>query len=265
MPIGLYPEIRQEADMVIRAAIDANVQLSRSANRYLRIPRDETLWNRFSLEAAALIRALPNGATALDLGGGRRCAYADAVQPPGRVRLIAVDISPEELAANTHVEETFTADVAAGLPLPDASADLILSRTLLEHVDGVPAAIGHMARVLRPGGAALHLVPCRYSLFGTAARLLPFGPLLHLTHAVMPQTRRVIEFPVLYDHCWPQALEREFRAAGFTRVETWVTWAQTGYFEAIFPLRLLAAAYEQVVRLLHIRKLAAYTVVRAVR
>jgi len=68
--------------MVIRAAIDANVQLSRSANRYLRIPRDETLWNRFSLEAAALIRALPNGATALDLGGGRRCAYANAVQPP---------------------------------------------------------------------------------------------------------------------------------------------------------------------------------------
>ena len=31
MPIGSYPKIRQEADMVIRAAIDANVQLSRSA------------------------------------------------------------------------------------------------------------------------------------------------------------------------------------------------------------------------------------------
>jgi hypothetical protein len=89
MPIRLYPEIRQEADMVIRAAIDATVQLSRSADRYLRIPSDETLWNRFSLEAPALIRALPNGATALDLGGGRRCAYADAVQSPGRVGLIA--------------------------------------------------------------------------------------------------------------------------------------------------------------------------------
>jgi hypothetical protein len=38
MPIGRYPEIRQEADMVVRAAIDANAQLSRSANHYLRIP-----------------------------------------------------------------------------------------------------------------------------------------------------------------------------------------------------------------------------------
>ena len=80
-----------------------------------------------------------------------------------------------ELAANGDVAETPAADVAAALPLPDASADLILSRALLEHVHGVPAAIGHMARVLQPGGVALHLVPCRYSLFGMAARLLPFG------------------------------------------------------------------------------------------
>ena len=74
------------------------------------------------------------------MGGGRHCAYAQAVQPPGRVRLIAVDISAEELAANTDVTETCIADVAADIPLPDASADLILSCTLLEHVEGVAAA-----------------------------------------------------------------------------------------------------------------------------
>jgi predicted RNA methylase len=65
---------------------------------------------------------LPEGAAVLDLGGGRRCRYADAVAPPGRVRLIAVDIAPEELAANTDVAETCVAEVAAGLPLPDARA-----------------------------------------------------------------------------------------------------------------------------------------------
>ncbi len=212
-----------------------------------------------------MLRGLPDGAVVLDLGGGRRFVYRGSVAPPGRLRVIAVDISPAELALNSDVAETLAADVATGLPLPDESADLILSRALLEHVDGVPAVIGHMARVLKPGGVTLHMVPCRYSLFGMAARLLPFEPLLRLTHAVMPHTRGHVEFPVVYDHCWPQALEREFRCAGFREVQCEVTWACHGYFEAVFPLFLLHAAWEQAARRLRARRLAAYTVVRAVR
>jgi ubiquinone/menaquinone biosynthesis C-methylase UbiE len=251
--------------MVIRAAIDSNVRLSRATSRRLGFVAVDPIGSHFKYEAEKLIRALPDGATVLDLGGGRRCDYADAVRPPGRVRLVAVDISPEELAANTDVTETCIADVAAEIPLPDASADLILSYTLLEHVDGVSSAVRNMARVLRPGGVAMHFVPCRYSVFGTAARLLPFGPLLRLTHAVRPETKGVVEFPIVYDRCWPQALEREFRDAGFTQVETWVTWTQTDYFAAVFPLYMLVAAYEHIVRLLRLRKLGSYTVVRAVR
>jgi hypothetical protein len=129
----------------------------------------------------------------------------------------------------------------------------------------VPAAIGHMARALKPGGVTLHLVPCRFSLFGMAARILPFGPLLRLVHLVMPWTRGQVEFPVHYDHCYPQALEREFRSAGFADVKTWITWASPGYFEAVYPLFLLHAAYEWVVRRLGLRALAAYTVVWAAR
>jgi SAM-dependent methyltransferase len=251
--------------LALRGVINANVRWSRAAEQLLQLPTDKTLWQQFEHEADALIRALPGGATVLDLGGGRRCVYAGSVQPPGRVRLVAVDVSAEELALNGDVSDTRVADVAAGLPMPDGSVDLILSRALLEHVQGVPAAIGHMARVLKPGGVALHLVPCRYSLFGLAARLLPFGPLVRLVHLVMPWTRGQVEFPVVYDHCYPQALEKEFRAAGFSRVESWVTWAQPGYFEAVYPAFLLHALYESAVRHLRLRKLAAYTVVRATR
>jgi SAM-dependent methyltransferase len=251
--------------MAIRAIIDANTRLSQATEQFLRLPTDGQLWRRFEGEAAALIRGLPDEAIVLDLGGGRRCVYARAVDPPGRVKLIAIDISPEELAQNADVTEAYVADVAAGLPLPDASVDLILSRALLEHVDGVPAAVRHMARVLRPGGVALHFVPCRYSLFGIAARLLPFGPLLWLTHTILPHTRDVVGFPVYYDHCYPQALEGEFHMAGFSDVQLQNTWACPGYFMAIYPLFLLHALYEQAVRRLRLRRLAAYTVVRAVR
>jgi hypothetical protein len=63
----------------------------------------------------------------------------------------------------------------------------------------------------------------------------------------------------------PQALDREFRAAGFSRVESWITWAQPGYFEAAYPVFLLHAMYEWTVRPPRLRKLAAYTLVRATR
>jgi SAM-dependent methyltransferase len=252
--------------MVTRTVINTNIRLSRATNRRLKRPVwGDPLWDQFNLEADKLIRNLPEGSTVLDLGGGRRCAYAKAVEPPGRVRLIAVDISPEELAANTDVTETCVADVAAGIPLPDASADVILSCTLLEHVNGVAAAARHMARVLRVGGVTMHLVPCRYSLFGTAARLLPFGPLLRLQHVLRPETKGIVEFPVVYDDCWPQALERDFREAGFSHVETWIIWRQTDYFEPVYPLYLLSLAYERLIRLLHLRKFAAYVIVKATR
>lgn len=251
--------------MALRGVVDANVRWSRATEKRFRLQSDKTLWQRFESEADTLIRALPDGATVLDLGGGRRCVYAASVQPAGRLKLIAVDVSAEELEMNSDVAEKRVADVAAGLPMPDGSVDLILSRALLEHVQGVPAAIGHMARVLKPGGTALHLVPCRYSLFGLAARILPFGPLIRLVHAVMPWTKGNVEFPVVYDHCYPQALEREFRAAGFSKIEVWITWAQPGYFEAAYPAFLLHAAYEWVVRHLNLRGLAAYVVIRATR
>lgn len=252
--------------MVIRTAIETNVKLSRATERRLGLPSDIQFWQAFTTEAADLIAALPEGAVVLDLGGGRNCTYAKYVDPPGRVKLIAIDISPEELALNTDVTETRVADVAEHLPMPNGSVDLITSQALLEHVNGVPAAVREMARVLRPGGTTVHLVPCRYSIFGVAARLLPFDPLLWLTRKLIPWYRHgAFGFKVYYDHCYPSALERQFRSAGFSQVELQLSWSCDNFFVGIYPIFLLHALYEQIVRRLRIQRLAAYAIVKAVR
>ena len=51
----------------------------------------------------------------------------------------------------------------ASIPLPDATVDLILSKSVLEHVtpDQVAPLVGEMHRVLRPGGAMIHQVDLR--------------------------------------------------------------------------------------------------------
>ena len=245
--------------------VAANTRLSRRLARRLRLEDDKPFWQRFERLAATELRRLAPGSAVLDLGGGRRCVYAGALEDGPDLRLIAVDISADELAMNRDVAETCVADVAQELPFPDESVDLVLSRALLEHIDGVPNAVRNIARVLRPGARTLHLVPCRYSLFGTAARVLPFGPLLRLVHGFMPHTRGQVEFPVVYDHGHPAAMKRVFKHAGFRQVRVEVCWAQPGYFEWFTPLFMLTSLYEYVMRLLRVRRLAAYMIVIAER
>lgn len=249
----------------LRVFFDANAAIAQRLTDRLGLESDKPMWARFSALARESIADLPSGSTVLDLGGGRRCVYASAVRDDQHVRLVAVDVSSDELALNTDVDETCVANVASGLPFPDASTDLVLSRALLEHVDGVPKAARNMARVLKPGGKALHLVPGRYSLFGIATRVLPFKPLLKLLHAVKPETKGIIEFDVYYDHCYPAALRKAFLDAGFTDVSIDVCWAQPGYFEPFLPAFLLTSLYEYVVRRLRITRLAAYMIVSATR
>ena len=96
-------------------------------------------------------------------------------------------------------------------------------------------------------------------------RLFPFGLLLALLHLVSPRTRGEVEFDVFYDDCYPEALERAFRGAGFQRVEVRVEYVSTSYYWPIFPLFLLVAAYERLVRRADARSLAAYLMVYAER
>jgi len=94
---------------------------------------------------------------------------------------------------------------------------------------------------------------------------LPFKALLAAVHRVLPATADQVEFDVHYDQGTPARMRRAFEAAGFRDVSVEVTWAQPGYFEAVYPLFLLYTAYEAIVRRLRVRPLAAYMVVQATR
>lgn len=72
------------------------------------------------------------------------------VEPNPRLRAIA-----EERAEHAGVE--FVDGLAGGLPMTDASVDLIWCERVLQHMPDPQAAIVDFARVLRPGGRALLL------------------------------------------------------------------------------------------------------------
>lgn len=249
---------------VVRAVLEANRRASRRVDARLN-PVYGELYLRFEERVAKELASLGSSAVVADLGGGRRFAFAEHLPPVNGPRVVAVDVSEEELAANGDVDDTRVADVAAHLPFGDGEVDLVLSRFLLEHVDGVPGAVAQMARVLKPGGKAIHYVPCRYSHFATAARLLPFRALLKLLHVVSPETRSDVGFDVHYDHCYPAAMERLFRGAGFRNVSIEVTAVGSEYFWPFLPAYLLVAAYERLVKRMDARSLMSYMLVVAER
>ena len=226
---------------------------------------DQPLWRSFEAEVRGALAALPDGGVFVDVGGGRSCVYADSVPRDRGVRLVSLDVSAEELAHNSVADEVVVADVAKGLPFADGEVDLLVSRVVLEHVDGVPGAVGHMARVIKPGGRTIHFVPGRWATFAIAARLLPFKPLLRLLHFAVPASIGVVEFDVHYDKTDPVALERLFRRAGFRDVRVSWTAAQADYYKAFAPAFLLIVAYQALVRALGLRRLAAYVIVDARR
>lgn len=118
------------------------------------------------------VQALVSGGAVrslLDAGAGRSVPvlrkFLGTVE-----RLIGVELVPfTEVPAGI---ETHNADLAA-LPLADASVDLIMSRSVFEHLADPAAVYREFARVLRPGGRVVFLTANMWDYGTLVARLVP--------------------------------------------------------------------------------------------
>jgi SAM-dependent methyltransferase len=98
------------------------------------------------------------------------------------------------------------------LPFADASFDLVASTALLEHIDGVDAAVVEMARVTRPGGL----------IFAN------FGPLYH--------TYGGAHYEGAYEHLWMSdgQLERYLEQRGIaSEIDDGLLWLRHGMFSKL--------------------------------
>jgi SAM-dependent methyltransferase len=248
---------------MIRAFINRNTSLSARFERRLARPRRDP-FHMYEMAVRRCLSAL-DGPLIVDIGGGKSCSFAGGVDRSTGARIVAVDISEEELRQNMDVDDKRQADIARGLPFPSGTVDLLVSRTVLEHVSDVESFIAHSSRVMRPGGFAVHLFPCRYAPFAIVARATPFGLAKRILHYLRPDSAGVVEFPVYYDKCYPSSMRRLLLRYGFRDVRTFVTYYQSDYFTAFFPAYVISALYDAAVQWLGFKNLAAYAVVVARR
>ena len=123
----------------------------------------------YKLFERAVEARLSADAVLLDAGAGRTVPVLRKYLGRAR-RLIGV-----ELVAFTDVPagiETYNTDLAH-LPLPDAVVDIIISRSVFEHLADPQAVYAEFSRVLRPGGVVIFLTANMWDYGTLIARLVP--------------------------------------------------------------------------------------------
>jgi len=128
----------------------------RTLERLLPVPlRRYLLFFEAEIEraVAAFADSLPAASHVLDAGAGE-CQYAARFRLQ---RYVAIDLGVGDAAWNYRDLDAI-ADLTA-LPFPSASFDACLNVVTLEHVKEPARAIAEMARVLKPGGRLLLIVP----------------------------------------------------------------------------------------------------------
>jgi SAM-dependent methyltransferase len=167
----------------------------------------------------AIVAKYPD-ADLLELGGGRWPAFRLA-QFPDSVRSYTVnDISEQELYLLPDGYDAACFDVIGDASAFQGRYDVVFSRFLAEHVSDGRAMHRNVYQVLKPGGAAFHLIPTLYALPFVINRLLP-ERLGRMVLSMSPSRDISPKFPAFYSYCRGDgpAMRRMFEEIGYRSVE----------------------------------------------
>lgn len=181
------------------------------------------------------------GLTVLDAGCGHTAPNLQELRDSG-ARLIGVDLVRLEPQPGMELIE---GDLAR-IPLPDASVDLIYSRSVMEHVVDPRAVYAEAARLLKPGGRWIFLTANRWDYVSIVSRLTP-----NRFHAAIVRRFEGREekdvFPTAYRTNDRRQIAHHAGAHGFT-IEAFERHGQyPAMFYRVGPLFLIATLYEKLV------------------
>lgn len=145
--------------------------------------------------------------------------------------------------------ETVTADLGR-LPLPDASVDLIMSRSVFEHLTAPEQVYAEFARVLRPGGRIVFLTANMWDYGTLVARLIPNRFHAGIVRAVEGRAEEDT-FPTAYKTNTHKDVRRLAAGAGL-QVESFDYLSQyPNYLMFNGLLFLLGTAFEKLISRVH--------------
>lgn len=111
-----------------------------------------------SAELETIFHFIPEGARVLEVGGGT--GYQAQLLTERGVSIVSVDVK-ESIWRDSRVFDIIEYDGGI-LPFPDNSFDIVLSSHVLCQIPNLAASYREMARILRAGGSAIHVLPTHW-------------------------------------------------------------------------------------------------------
>lgn len=213
---------------LIRSFVDANRSITRGfvalTSRFLgRIDGSEEHFY------AVLAQLQPR--TVIELGGANRPLY----KKTDVETLIGIDID-SSFDPHAHYHEYLQGSIESSID--GLSADLVVSRYLLEHVRDNSAAFRNIVQWTKPGGHSVHLIPLGFHPFSIANRMLSNRAARALIPLLRPGTEAITGYPAFYHLCNSRDIERYMRSLA-PRYSIRYFFGAEDYFGFLAPLGCL--------------------------
>lgn len=208
------------------------------------------------------IAALDEGVV-VDIGGGKKSPFLRGLQKDGRVRVYGVDISEEELSGNILLDGKVVCDASAPLPIATDSVDIVVTRSVVEHLANTDVFIRESRRIVKPGGVCIHVLPCKFSPFSILNQLLPNKVAQRLLFLFFPHWQSACGFKAYYRNCHQPRFSNLHRDFGFKIEVQESRYYQSIYFRFLVPVYLISLTYDLIVWKLGLETLACQTFVVA--
>lgn len=246
---------------LVRAFFAVNRRACVKIRRYVRQPGLD-MYQVYADRVAALMNSRPHQIV-LDVGSGKQCAFAAGRDPALRTTILGVDISHAEISGNSGVDVRLVANVAQGLPFRAGAVDMITSSAVLEHLENVQGFIADSARVLRSRGYFVQVFPSKFAPFALINQMLPASVSRSLIQFLVPEKKGECGFRAFYNGCYYSALRGLLEKHQLEVAGVELSYFQSDYFNFFAPAFLLVRLYENFIRRLSARNLAAYVLIVA--
>ncbi len=240
---------------MLRRLIDWNFALSNRIDRLLPYRFRSQLKPIHENLVVSLMNRRPDQAV-LDVGGGHLCPFARRRSPGLNTTVYGTDILESQVRNNRDVDGGIVADAGRSLPFKDGAFDMVVTRTLIEHLPHNETFLAETGRVLKPGGYSVHVFPGKFAPFALLNVALPDAVARKLLFFFFPHWREEGGFKSFYHNCYYPRITNLLKQSGFEIAEIQLRYYQSIYFKPIFPIYLLSLLYDLTLWVFHVKPLS---------
>jgi SAM-dependent methyltransferase len=158
---------------------------------------------------------LSPGQRLLDAGCGRYLKFSKELSDTAKVTGIDLEST---LETDNQCRPFGVRGDLSHLPFPSGHFDMVISRSVVEHLEDPPQVFREFCRVLKPGGILVIITPNKYDYVSVIAAFTPY----RLHRALVSRIFQVSEddvFPTLYRANTLSSIQRVLSSSGFVTRE----------------------------------------------